>query len=177
MKKTFYEILWSLLEKEGIKDKWIEEGLLISTKNTYSWSPKVLDLLRLEASIGELRVDEDVKVSPKVKVAVDLSWIDDYVVKFSHKKIGIAGKATDKKTVLKKMENFMLEYDYTIEEILGGTDLYVDNLLSTGSINFVQECGYFISKVVDKVPTSNLAKWCEEFRNGGAKRYTSHNIL
>jgi len=177
MKKTFYEILWSLLEKEGIKDKWIEEGLLVSTKNTYSWSPKALDLLRLEASIGELRVDENVKVSPKVKVAVDLSWIDDYVVKFSHKKIGIAGKATDKKTVLKKMENFMLEYDYTIEEILGGTDLYVDNLLSTGNINFVQECGYFISKVVDKVPTSNLAKWCEEFRNGGAKRYTSHNIL
>ena len=177
MKKTFYEILWSLIEKDGIKDKWIEEGLLIATKNTYSWSPKALDLLRLEASIGELKVDDQVKLSPKARVVVDLSWIEDYVCKFSHKKIGIAGKATDKKTVLKKMEKFMLEYEYSVEEILGATDLYVDNLLTSKNINFIQECGYFISKVIDGVVTSNLAKWCEEYRNGGAKRYTSHNIL
>jgi hypothetical protein len=177
MKKTFYEILWSLLEKEGIKDKWIEHGLLIQTKDTYSWSPKALDLLRLEASIGELKFEGSSKEKSKPKVVVNLSWIDDYIVKFSHKKIGIAGKATDKKTVLKKMEKFLVEYDYTREEILGGTDLYVDNLLTSGGIAYVQECGYFISKVIDGVPTSNLAKWCEEFRNGGAKRYTSHNIL
>ena len=177
MKKSFYEIAWSLLEKEGLVEKWINEGLLISSKGTLSWTPKTLENLHLTESVGVLKTSVKAdKTSPKEEV--EILWVDEFMFKFSYKKIGIPGKAGDKKAVLKKLTKFMLDYDYTKEEIFLAIDLYVDNLLRTNSMKFIQECGYFISKTVEGVTTSNLAKWCVEARNGGnAQRYTSHNVL
>jgi len=195
MKKTFYEILWSLAEKEGLLSKWKEDGYLIVNKQTYSWSPKALDKLGLSASIGELVIksDEDnlptsenfnlsttieqVSKSKKTEDNFTIDWIDDYMFKFSQTKIGVPGKAGDKKDVVKKMSKFLKDYDFTKDEILKAVDLYIGNLVSNNAIRFIQECGYFISKRVEGITKSSLATWCTEVRNGGGKKYTSHNVL
>lgn len=195
MKKTFYEILWSLADKEGLVDKWKEDGILAENKLTYSWTPKALEKLGLSGSIGNLVLKQDsdslpnsesfnlspvsAKKETKSKAGEEatLDWIDDYMFKFSQTKIGIPGKAGDKKGVTKKMIKFLKEYDYTQQEILAATDLYIRNLMESKNIRFIQECGYFISKTTEGVQKSNLATWCEEVRKGGGKRYTSHNVL
>jgi hypothetical protein len=189
MKKTFYEILWSLAAKEGLLDKWKTEGILLENNLTYAWSPIALEKLGLLASIGELSKDDNSELildsehqlipkTEKQKKEPNVDWIDEYIAKFSAKKIGVPGKAGDKKGVVVKMKKFLQEYDYTREEILGAVDLYIDNLHKTASIRFIQECGYFISKTTDGVKKSNLSVWCDEYRrSGGSKRYTSHNII
>lgn len=196
MKKTFYEILWSLAEKEGLVSKWKEDGSLIVNKQTYTWSPKALEKLGLSASIGELviksegdtlptsesfnlstSIEQKSKSKKTEEEEVTIDWIDDYMFKFSHTKTGVPGKAGDKKDVIKKMIKFLKDYDFTKDEILKAVDLYIANLVSNNSIRFIQECGYFISKKVEGITKSNLATWCAEVRNGGGKKYTSHNVL
>jgi hypothetical protein len=182
MKKTFYETMWSLLEKQGILQKWFDEGLLVTKKNTTFWTPKALEILELEASIGGVNLsDQEPKktareVTSSVVVGL-LDWVEEFTNKFSAKNIGIAGKGGNVKAIVKKMHLFLAEYDYTKEEILAGVDLYLDNLKRTNSMAFVQEAHYFINKLHNGVQISNLAKWCDEVRNGNNKRYTSHTIL
>ena len=115
--------MWSLLEKQGILQKWFDEGLLVTKKNTTFWTPKALELLGLEASIGGVNLsDEEPKkvarvVTPSVVVGL-LDWVDEFANKFGAKNIGIAGKGGNMKAIVKKMHQFLSEYDYTKEEIL-----------------------------------------------------------
>ena len=182
MKKTFYETLWSLLEKQGILQQWFDDGLLVTRKNTTFFTPKALEILGLEESIGGVKLsDEEPKQKPREvtlgPITEMLGWIDEFAAKFSVRNINVAGKGGNIKAIIKKMQQFLSEYDYTKEEILAGVDLYLDNLKRTNSMAFVQEAHYFISKVHAGVTVSNLSKWCDEARNGNTKRYTSHTIL
>jgi hypothetical protein len=182
MKKTFYETLWSLLEKQGILEKWFEEGLLVTKNNTTFWTPKALEILGLEESIGGVNLSDKPGKKPR-EVEVDVEFISlctNYTSKFSARAIGIAGKGGNLPAVTKKMQQFLKEYDYTHQEILLGVDLYFADLRKTNAMRYVQEGHYFISKIIDKAPVSNLAKWCEEARNnksGANNGYTSHTVL
>ena len=89
----------------------------------------------------------------------------------------MSGKTTDKVSVVKRLIKFLQEYDYTLADIAKATDLYINTLKSQGSIKFIRECGYFISKKIDGVEQSDLAKWCEELKNGSGPAYNSHQIL
>jgi hypothetical protein len=174
--------MWSLLEKQGVLQTWYDEGLLVTKKNITFWTPKALELLGLEESIGGVNLNNE---APKTKArevtspnpAEMLTWIDEFALKFSVRKIGVAGKGGNMKAIAKKMHQFLSEYDYTKEEILAAVDLYLENLKRSNSMAFVQEAHYFISKVHNGVQVSNLSKWCDEVRNGNNKRYTSHTIL
>lgn len=182
MKKTFYETLWSLLENQGILQKWFDEGLLVTRKNTTFWTPKALELLGLEESIGGVNLsDEEPKKKPRevtVSLNESIDWLEDFLVKFSVKNIGISGKSGNIKAVSKKMSIFLKENDYTKEEILLAVDLYIQTLKKSNNLQFIQEAHYFISKQHNGIVVSNLSKWCEEVRNsGGNKKYTSHTLI
>lgn len=169
--------MWSLLEKQGILQQWFDEGLLVTKKNTTFWTPKALELLGLEESIGGVKLsDEEPKKKARTVAVPTIDWIEEFAEKFSVKNIGVAGKGGNIKAITKKMQQFLLEYDYTKEEILTGVDLYLSNLKRSNNMTYVQEAHYFISKIHNGVLVSNLAKWCDEGKNNN-KRYTSHTIL
>ena len=182
MKKTFYEVLWALLQKEKMIDKWIYEEKLLHNGTTYSWTPKALEDLDFSKSIGELISPSSnptpvTNQTPKKEVVISATWLAEFVAKFSAKNLGVSGKTTDKSSVVKRLIRFISEYDYTLEEIAQATDLYINTLKSQGNIRFIRECGYFIYKKIDNVDQSDLAKWCEELKNGSGPAYNSHQIL
>lgn len=195
MKKPFYEVLWHIAKKEGLISKLLSEGYLINTKDTYAWTSKTLESIGLESVVGVLISEDESedypdipfnglpnktsKSSKKVDLEKDIEWIEEFMQKFANKNVGVSGKSSNKKAVVKKMNQYLIDYDFSKEEIITATEAYIDNLKNTNSIRFIQESHYFISKVVEGVQTSNLAKWCEEVRNNGgsAKKYTSHTIL
>lgn len=185
MKKTFYEVLWALCLQEGHLDRWIKEDFLKKNQLTYKWSEKTLDLLSLKMVLGEKEIKE-IHNSTKVErsdfnlstpLAIDPEKLVEFIQKFSRQNTGIGGKTTDKNSVLKKLIKFFKEYpEYTMDQVLQATDLYVATLKRQGSIQYIRECGYFIYKKIDGADQSDLAKWCEESANGGTI-YTSHRIL
>jgi len=185
MKKTFYEVLWALATKEKLIDKWIYEEKLLFNGTTYSWTPKILEELDFTDSIGELPALEKVKSTHKTKsesapnrdLSIPPTWLADFIAKFSTKNLGVLGKTTDKSTVVKRLLKFLSEYDYTLEEIAQATDLCINSMKQQGSIKYIRECGYFIFKRIDGVDQSDLAKWCEELKNGSGPAYNSHQIL
>ena len=181
MKKTFYEVLWDLCEKNGLVDEWKSEGLLIHKDSRMTWHPRVAEILGTEdlSVVGSV-ADSTPKVAAKPKEPeVDISWIKEYMVKFSAKNLGVTAKTTDLATVQTKMTKFIQKYKYTKEEILGATDLYIDTLRRKGSLNYVRECGYFISKRIDGIDQSDLANWCQQFKDNGnqSTNYNSRNII
>lgn len=106
--------------------------------------------------------------------------LEEFISLFNNKNIGIPGKTTPKTTVVKKLIKFFQDYpDYTMTDVIEATKLYIANLKKQGSIRFIRECGYFVSKKIDGVDQSDLAKWCEEYKQGGQSfnGYTSHNLL
>ena len=182
MKKTFYEVLWALAKQEKLIDKWIYEEKLLFNGTTYSWTPKALQDLDITESVGELSAIEKLKTThintaPNRDLSIPPTWLADFISKFSAKNLGVSGKTTDKSSVVKRLIKFLSEYDYTLEEISQATDLYISTLKQQGSIRFIRECGYFIFKKVDGVDQSDLAKWCEELKNGSGPAYNSHQIL
>lgn len=192
MRKTFYEVLWALCEAEGSITKWKEKGLLMYSNSKYSWSPKVNQILEAEElkivgslPVEEVEVEEQSVPTPTEpilkrtpKTFADIPWIEEFAQKFSRQNLGFSGKVTDKKTTLQKMHKFLETYDYTQEEILAATDMYIDSLKRSGSIRFIRNSGYFISKVIDGVQQSDLASWCEEYRSTGNKgNYNSRSII
>lgn len=182
MKKTFYEVLWALAKQEKMIDKWIYEEKLLFNGTTYSWTPKALQDLDVTESVGELSALEKLKTThintaPNRDLSIPPTWLADFISKFSAKNLGVSGKTTDKSSVVKRLIKFLSEYDYTLEEISQATDLYISTLKQQGSIRFIRECGYFIFKKVDGVDQSDLAKWCEELKNGTGPAYNSHQIL
>jgi len=203
MKRTFYEILWAVCDVEGRIDDWVKGGILLTNGQKYSWHPSVIDLCDASEVIGELVIDKTPKVSEEkaekfrktkspelpdkvirtkkedAHIAAANEWIDEFIEKFSAASLGISGKSTGRPSVIKRMAKFLAEYDYTKEEILGATDLCINTLKKQGSIKYIRECIYFISKKIDGVDVSDLAKWCEEFRNNGGKKndYNSRTIL
>lgn len=184
MKKTFYEVLWALLQKEKMIDKWIYEEKLLHNGTTYSWTPKALEDLDFSKSIGELISSSNSAFVPannqttgKKDIVISATWLGEFINKFSAKNLGVSGKTTDKSSVVKRLIKFLSEYDYTLEDIAQATDLYISTLKSQGNIRFIRECGYFIYKKIDGVDQSDLAKWCEELKNGTGPAYNSHQIL
>lgn len=182
MKKTFYEVLWALAKQEKMIDRWIYEEKLLFNGTTYSWTPKALHDLDVTESVGELSAIEKLKTThintaPNRDLSIPPTWLADFISKFSAKNLGVSGKTTDKSSVVKRLIKFLSEYDYTLEEISQATDLYISTLKQQGSIKFIRECGYFIFKKVDGVDQSDLAKWCEELKNGTGPAYNSHQIL
>lgn len=173
--------MWSLLEKQGILQEWFDEGLLVTRRNTTYWTPKALEILGLEESIGGVNLSDNPGPKPREVSTVDLNteFLESYVSKFNYKNLGIAGKGGNIKAVAKKMKEFLKEYDYKESEILKAVDMYIESLKKSNSLPYVQEAHYFISKLdASKIAVSNLAKWCEEVRTGnGNKGYTSHNVL
>jgi len=163
-------------------DKWIYEEKLLHNGTTYSWTPKALEDLDLSKSIGELISPSNnptpvTNQTPKKEIVISATWLAEFVGKFSAKNLGVSGKTTDKSSVVKRLIRFISEYDYTLEEISQATDLYISTLKSQGNIRFIRECGYFIYKKIDGVDQSDLAKWCEELKNGTGPAYNSHQIL
>jgi len=163
-------------------DKWIYEEKLLHNGTTYSWTPKALEDLDLSKSIGELISPSSnptpvTNQTPKKEIVISATWLAEFVGKFSAKNLGVSGKTTDKSSVVKRLIRFLTEYDYTLEEISQATDLYISTLKSQGNIRFIRECGYFIYKKIDGVDQSDLAKWCEELKNGTGPAYNSHQIL
>ncbi len=182
MKKTFYEVLWALAKQEKMIERWIYEEKLLFNGTTYSWTPKALQDLDVTESVGELSALEKLKTThintaPNRDLSIPPTWLADFISKFSAKNLGVSGKTTDKSSVVKRLIKFLSEYDYTLEEISQATDLYISTLKQQGSIRFIRECGYFIFKKVDGVDQSDLAKWCEELKNGTGPAYNSHQIL
>jgi hypothetical protein len=181
MKKTFYEVLWDLCEKNGLVDEWKAEGLLIHKDSRMTWHPRVAEILGTDdlSVVGGI-ADSTPKVAAKPKEPeVDISWIKEYMIKFSAKNLGVTAKTTDLATVQTKMTKFIQKYKYTKEEILGATDLYIDTLRRKGSLNYIRECGYFIFKRIDGIDQSDLANWCEQFKDNGnqSTNYNSRNII
>lgn len=181
MKKTFYEVLWDLCEKNGLVDEWKAEGLLIHKDSRMTWHPRVAEILGTDdlSVVGGI-ADSTPKVAAKPKEPeVDISWIKEYMVRFSAKNLGVTAKTTDLATVQTKMTKFIQKYKYTKEEILGATDLYIDTLRRKGSLNYIRECGYFIFKRIDGIDQSDLANWCEQFKDNGnqSTNYNSRNII
>ena len=203
MKRTFYEILWAVCEVEGKIDEWIKGGILISNGTKYSWHPSVLDLCDASEIIGELVIKNTPKINEEKKQeflnnvpsefvrknpehfirskkeSAPIEWIEEFIQKFSIKNTGIAGKASSKPGVIKRMAKFLADTDYTKEEILGATDLYINTLKRQGSVRYMRECIYFINKRIEGIDVSDLEKWCEEYRNNGGSKndYNSKTIL
>jgi hypothetical protein len=162
-------------------DQWKSEGLLIHKDSRITWHPKVAEILGKE-DLSVVGAIEEVSLKLKnkpVEPVVDISWIKEYTIKFSAKNLGVTAKTTDLTTVQTKMTKFLQKYKYTKEEILGGTDLYIDTLRRKGSLNYVRECGYFIFKRIDGIDQSDLANWCEQFKDNGnqSTNYSSRNII
>ena len=181
MKKTFYEVLWDLCEHHGLIKEWKEEGLLVHKDSRMVWHPRVAQILGEEdlSVVGSVpEVPLKLKHQP-VEPVVDISWIKEYTIKFSAKSLGITAKSTDLATVQTKMTKFIQKFKFTKEEILGATDLYIDTLRRKGSLNYVRECGYFIFKRIDGIDQSDLANWCEQFKDNGnqSTNYSSRNII
>jgi hypothetical protein len=187
MKKTFYEVLWALCLKEGHLQEWVDQGYLKKSQLTYKWTNKTLDLLDLKMILGEKEIKDihastvversEFSLEPKGPFSIDPTQLNEFIQKFSKANTGIAGKTTDKNSVLKKLIKFFKDYpEYTMNNVLKATDAYIYNLKKTGSIQYIRECGYFIYKKVDGVDQSQLAKWCEESENNGTD-YTSHRII
>ena len=163
-KKSFYDVLWLLCQEEGHVDKWIEEGLIGKTKNSFYFTPKAKELLKINEVVGK-----------KVEVE-DFSWVAAYNELFDKKNIGTSGNKTELGAVMGKMAQFCKKYDYTPEEILEATTVYIGYAIDNHGAERVQESHYFISKKMDGVDISNLAKWCEEMRTNGQK-YTSRRTI
>lgn len=183
--KGFYEILWTICEKENLLIKWVADGYLVRSRDTYFWTPKTMSEFECNI-VGELKIERpdlsEIKLEkPKEKeVEVEPNKLLEFIELFGRKNIGLSGKVTPKITVVKKLHKFFQEYpEYTIDDVIEGTKLYIANLKKQGSIRFIRECGYFISKKIDGVDQSDLAKWCEEYKQGGQSftDYSSHTLL
>jgi hypothetical protein len=184
--KSFYDVLWEMCEQEGLITDWINQDYLIKSGNTYSWSPKAIEQFELTCNtsfenqssnqVSLKKKDEFKKTKETLPSDFNDNKLAEFIQMFSKANIGLSGKMTPKINVVKKFIKFFEMYDYTMDEVLKGTELYITNLKKTGSIQYIRECGYFILKKIDGMDHSDLAKWCEEYRSGG-KSYTSHNII
>jgi len=188
-----------LCEHEGLVKHWKDSGLLLQSDSRLTWHPKVADILEKEdlVVVGKLTVsaplvkEEVVEVTPELAEPTNLPplkvesnskeipWIKEFIVKFSARNIGITAKTTDVGTVQAKMNKFITKYKYTKEEILGATDLYIDTLRRKGSLTYIRECGYFILKRIDGIDQSDLANWCEQFKDNGNQStgYSSRHLI
>lgn len=92
-----------------------------------------------------------------------LDWIEEYRNLFDKSNIGVAGKKSTSKSCQNKMEKFLKEYNYSKQQILEATKLYI----SKTNPLYIRQADYFISKIVDGTETSTLATWCEEIKNQG----------
>jgi hypothetical protein len=188
VKKGFYDVLWSMCEKENLLTRWILDGYLGKSKDTFYWTPKALAMFECEV-VGEKTIEyppnelSQVSLEPpkqqkeNEKLNEIHNSLEVFIKLFGKQNIGIAGKTTPKITVVKKLLKFFKDYpDYTMQDVIEATNLYIATLKKQGSIRFVRECGYFISKKIDGVDQSDLAKWCEEYKDGG-QNYSSHTLL
>lgn len=189
VKKSFYDLLWNLCEDHNMIEVWINEGLLGKSRDTYYWTPKAQN--RYNYTIVGERKGSDLKrqegrLTPAQRAKqkeeefhsnVSDNKLEQFITLFSSKNLGVSGKRTPKITVVKKLIQFFENYPmYTMDNVIQATELYIEDHKKNGSIKYIRECGYFISKKIDGIEQSDLAKWCEEAQSGG-QSYTSRTIL
>jgi len=56
VKKGFYDVLWSMCEKENLLTRWILDGYLGKSKDTFYWTPKALAMFECEI-VGEKTIE------------------------------------------------------------------------------------------------------------------------
>jgi hypothetical protein len=189
VKKSFYDLLWSLCEDHNMIEVWMNEGLLGKSRDTYYWTAKAQN--RYNYTIVGERKGSDLerqqsKLTPAQRAKqreeefhskVSDNKLEEFITLFSSKNLGVSGKRTPKITVVKKLIKFFEDYPmYTMDNIINATKMYIEDHKKNGSIKYIRECGYFISKKIDGIDQSDLAKWCDEAQSGG-QSYTSRTIL
>jgi|688.fasta_scaffold66510_8 hypothetical protein len=103
-------------------------------------------------------------------IEVDLSWIDEYRNMFKEKN---PVKVGTKLNVVNKMKIFLQKFNYTKEDVLGATKLYLDNLPGYGDRE-MSSADYFISFQSSSADTFTgqkevrhlLLKWIEIYKDG-----------
>ena len=188
-KKSFYDLLWTLCEEEGLLEKWISDNLLGKSRDTYYWTAKAQNKYNyniIGERKGDLVVDKPTRTSlaqkakekeEKFKETVTNNQLEEFTSLFSKKNLGISGKTTTSITVVKKLIKFFEDFPmYNMDDVIKATKLCIEDHKKNGSLKFMRECGYFIYKKIDGIEQSDLAKWCEELKSGG-QSYTSHTIL
>ena len=140
------------LFKEGYmnKDKSItaEGKKVIITLNNYFTVNKKKTNKQLLGKSGLLNVDQYRAIFPKGKLPS-----------------GVPGR-NNVKILTENFRWFFAEYDYTWEEIIKSTKVYV-NEFQKNNYMYMQNSQYFISKQdKHKVKTSKLADYCDMIRDG-----------
>lgn len=140
------------LFKEGYmnKDKSItaEGKKVIITLNNYFTVNKKKTNKQLLGKSGSLNVDQYRAIFPKGKLPS-----------------GVPGR-NNVKILTENFRWFFAEYDYTWEEIIKSTKVYV-NEFQKNNYMYMQNSQYFISKQdKHKVKTSKLADYCDMIRDG-----------
>ena len=140
------------LFKEGYmnKDKSItaEGKKVIITLNNYFTVNKKKTNKQLLGKSGSLNVDQYRAIFPKGKLPS-----------------GVPGR-NNVKILTENFRWFFAEYDYTWEEIINSTKVYV-NEFQKNNYMYMQNSQYFISKQdKHKVKTSKLADYCDMIRDG-----------
>lgn len=184
MKKSFYDVLWQLCRTQGLLGQWIQEGLLVNSDNKFFWHPDVLTRIGEPDTkiVGQLKEEAGnptlVLSRGKKKTFEDIPWLAEYNSKFSKEKIGHAGRRSDYTSTLEKMTRFTETYDYTSEEILAATDNYIADCIRDKKTEYIRKSGYFIFKIEHSTEISDLAQWCQDYRDLGSKPlYTSRTSL
>lgn len=143
--------LLALFEEGYInKDKSItaEGKKVIVTLNNYFTVNKKKTNKQLLGKSGSLNIDQYRAIFPKGKLPS-----------------GVPGR-NNVKILTENFRWFFAEYDYTWEEIMKATKMYV-NEFQKNNYMYMQNSQYFISKQdKHKVKTSKLADYCDMIRDG-----------
>tara|TARA_R110001599_G_scaffold140731_3_gene320954 strand:- start:2528 stop:3109 length:582 start_codon:yes stop_codon:yes gene_type:complete len=132
------------------KDKSItaEGKKVIVTLNNYFTVNKKKTNKQLLGKSGSLNIDQYRAIFPKGKLPS-----------------GVPGR-NNVKILTENFRWFFAEYDYTWEEIMKATKMYV-NEFQKNNYMYMQNSQYFISKQdKHKVKTSKLADYCDMIRDG-----------
>lgn len=143
--------LLALFEEGYITDKKAitDEGKkVIVTLNNYFTVNKKKTNRQLLGKSGALNIDQYRNIFPKGKLPS-----------------GVPGR-NNVKILTENFRWFFAEYDYTWEEIMKATKMYV-NEFQKNNYMYMQNSQYFISKQdKHKVKTSKLADYCDMIRDG-----------
>jgi len=145
--ENFYKNFYNLCMATGVVDQLVNSGYMEN-----------VSLINNKGSEQVLKAD----------LIEDISWIEDYRKLFNSKNTGRSGLTSDSLSVHTKMKRFMIQFDYTKEEILEATQLFIKDNYGTP---YVQEADYFIFKKDGKKneERSKLAAWCDVLREDATK--------
>lgn len=177
-KRSFYEVLFELCEREGVIQKFIDKGYIIKTDNCYKFSSSVVSSRCSIEDVSSNRLgtngppekqngpeNKDLQECHSGQGVLDL--VNTMRTYFTKESLGVRGKCSTVQDVLPKISRFKEQYGYTDDTIIGACKLYAANIRTSKS--FARELHYFVYKRLDgnkESEVSDLAKWCEEYLNG-----------